>query len=187
MTRVLVGLVLGMTLTEGWWAAAADDPPKELTPEERKELQTKWKELISAAERSYQTGKLPEAAEAAQKALETARRLYPRQDHPDVARSLNNLAVVLQVQGKYADAETLHREALEVRRRPYPKQDHPDLAVSLYNLALVLKAQRKYADAEKLHREALEIHRTFLVTVSPHPPQKESVTEEGRASISCGS
>src|SRR5262249_11649199 len=48
MTRVLVGLVLGMTLAGGWRATAADDPPKELTPEERKELEAKGKELTTA-------------------------------------------------------------------------------------------------------------------------------------------
>ena len=34
--RVFVALVPGL------WTAAADDPPKKLTPEERKELEAKW-------------------------------------------------------------------------------------------------------------------------------------------------
>src|SRR5262249_32888233 len=111
MTRVLVGLVLGMTLMGGWCIRAADDPPTELTPEQRKELEAKFKELTDAMVRFDRAGKLPEAAEAAQKALETARRLYPKQDHPTLAASLNNLAIVLQKQGKYADTETFFREA----------------------------------------------------------------------------
>jgi hypothetical protein len=80
MTRVLVGLVLGMTLMGGWCVRAADDPPKELTPEQRKELEAQWQEFRSAMGRSFQAGNLPEAAEAAQQALATARRLYPKQD-----------------------------------------------------------------------------------------------------------
>jgi CHAT domain-containing protein len=169
MTRVLVGLVLGLTLAGGWWCAtAADDPPKELTPEERKELEAKWKEFRSAQGRYYQAGKLSEAAEAAQKALETARRLYPKQDHPDLAASLNNLAVVLLAQGKNADAETFYREALAMCRRLYPKQDHPLLAGLLNNLAMVLREQGKNADAETLHREALAMRRR-LYPKQDHP------------------
>jgi CHAT domain-containing protein len=159
MTRVLVGLVLGMTLAAGFAATAADDPPKELPPKQRKELEAQWKELTSAGGRSYQAGNLPEAAEAAQKALETARRLYPKQDHSDLARSLYNLALVLQAQRKYADAETLYREAHAMYRRLYAQQDHPLVATSLTNLANVLREQGKYADAEPLHREALAMYR----------------------------
>jgi hypothetical protein len=84
MTRVLVGLVLGMTLAGGWCATAADDDPKQLTPEERKELLMKWAEFKNALAKFYKAGNLPEAAEAAKKALATARRLYGKQDHPDL-------------------------------------------------------------------------------------------------------
>jgi CHAT domain-containing protein/tetratricopeptide (TPR) repeat protein len=159
MTRVLVGLVLGMALAAGWCVTAADDPPKELTPEQRKELEAKWKELIGAAGRSYQAGKLPEATEAATKALEIARRLYPKQDHPNLAASLYNLARMLLHQGRYADAETFSREALEMSRRLYAKQDHPLLAHSLTYMAAVLESRGKYADAETVSREALAMYR----------------------------
>jgi CHAT domain-containing protein len=168
MTRVLVGLALGMTLTGGWCARAADDPPKELTPEQRKELEAKWKEFASVLVQSYRAGKLPEAAEAAKKALETARRLFPQQDHPQLAASLGKLAAVLRDQGKYADAETLNREALAMCRRLYPKQDHPELARSLYHLSALLRNQGKYADAETFSREALAMFRRLYAN-QDHP------------------
>jgi CHAT domain-containing protein len=44
------------------------------------------------------------------------RRLYPKQDHPDLAKTLNNLAFVLCAQGKYAEAETLYCQALTMYR-----------------------------------------------------------------------
>jgi CHAT domain-containing protein len=159
MKRVLVGLLLVLPLPTGWCATAADDPPKELTPEQRKELMAQLKDFNRALERSYAAGKLPEAAEVGKKALETARRLYPKQDHPNLANSLYNLAIVLQAQGKYAGAETLDRESLAMWRRLYAQQDHPSLAHSLLNLATVLHAQGKYADAEIFHREALAMYR----------------------------
>jgi CHAT domain-containing protein len=176
MTRVLVGLVLGLTLAGGWCATAADDPPTELTTEQRKELEAQWKELTNAGGRYYRAGKLPEAAEAAQNALETARRLYPKQDHPVLAASLTNLANVFRDQGKYVDAETLHREALAMSRRLYPKQDHPVLALSLHNLANVLGAQGKSTDAETLHREALAMRRR-LYPKQDHPSLANSLND----------
>src|SRR5262249_28897812 len=41
---------------------------------------------------------------------------YPKQDHPELALSLNNLASMLHDQGKYADAEPLFNEALSMYR-----------------------------------------------------------------------
>jgi CHAT domain-containing protein/tetratricopeptide (TPR) repeat protein len=157
-----------LTLVAGWCAVAAEDPPKELPPEERKELEAKWKELNEAGLKHYRADKVAEAAEAFEKALATARRLYPKQDHADLARSLNNLAGVLNDQRKYAEAEALHREALAMRRRLYPKQDHPHLAQSLHNLAAVLESQGKYADAEPLSREALEMYRRLYPNEDRH-------------------
>jgi CHAT domain-containing protein/tetratricopeptide (TPR) repeat protein len=175
MTRLLAGAVLGMTLVGGWRVTAADDPPKELTPEERKELQARWQEFTSSLIQSARAGKLPEAAGAGKKALEAARRLYPKQDHPQLAGSVNNLANVLWAQGKYVDAETLYREVVAMRRRLYPSQDHLDLAVSLNNLATVLDAQGKYADAETLYREALAMKR-HLYAQHDHPDLAGSLT-----------
>ena len=38
-------------------------------------------------------------------------------DHPDVAASLNNLAVLYQHQGRYADAEPLYKRSLAIARK----------------------------------------------------------------------
>ncbi len=174
MTRTLVVLVLGITLPSGWCAMAADEPPTELTPEARKELEAQGKEFANVLVQAYRAGKLPEAAEAGKKALETVRRLYAKQDHPELAKSLNNLAVVLTAQRKDTDAETLHREALAMHRRLYPKQDHPDLARSLHNLGLALDHQGKYADAEALYVEPVAMRRR-LYPKQDHPDLAQSV------------
>jgi CHAT domain-containing protein/tetratricopeptide (TPR) repeat protein len=160
MKRVLVGLVLGITLGTGGCAGAAEaPPPNKLTPEERKELEAKWQERVLAGVKYYRAGQLPEATEAAEKALATARRLYPKQDHPLLVVSLSNLAAVLYHRGKSADAKPLFQEALAMNRRLSPKQDKPELARNLNDLALVLRSQGKSADAEPLCREALAMNR----------------------------
>ena len=78
------------------------------------------------------------------------------EDHPDVAKTLNNLAGVYLAQGKYADAEGLYKRALAIWEKALGK-DHPDVANSLNNLAVVYYDQGKYADAEALFKRALAI------------------------------
>ena len=48
-------------------------------------------------------------------------------DHPDVALSLNNLAVLYDSQGKYVEAEPLYKRSLAIREKALGK-DHPDVA-----------------------------------------------------------
>jgi tetratricopeptide (TPR) repeat protein len=39
------------------------------------------------------------------------------EEHPDVAQSLNNLALLYNSQGRYSEAEALYKQALELKRR----------------------------------------------------------------------
>ena len=48
-------------------------------------------------------------------------------DHPHVAQSLNNLAVLYQSQGRYAEAEPLYKRALAIREKALGPE-HPDVA-----------------------------------------------------------
>ena len=87
-------------------------------------------------------------------------------EHPDVATSLNNLAFVLNSQGKFEAAETLHRQALAMRQTLLGAE-HPDVATSLNNLAFVLKSQGKFEAAETLYRQALAMRQKLLGAEHP--------------------
>jgi tetratricopeptide (TPR) repeat protein len=63
--------------------------------------------------------------------------------HPDVAQSLNNLALLYQDQGAYAKAEPLYVRALDIWEKVLGPM-HPDLATVLNNLALLYRAQEAY-------------------------------------------
>ena len=67
-------------------------------------------------------------------------------DHPDVARSLNNLADLYEGQGRYADAEPLYQRALAIREQAVGP-NHPDVAASTNNLASLYQAERRSTDA----------------------------------------
>jgi len=61
-------------------------------------------------------------------------------EHPDVATSLNNLAMLYKDQGRYQEAEPLLKRALGIREK-FLGPDHPDLADSFNNLALLYYIQ----------------------------------------------
>ncbi|NNF13179.1 MAG: serine/threonine protein kinase [Gemmatimonadetes bacterium] len=98
----------------------------------------------------------PEAAEGyTREALEVRRRMY-RAGHPKIAERLNNLAVVLDDDGRRAEAVELYREALEIYEDVYgPRSDV--VAVGLSNLGLALTDLGEETDAEAAHRKALDI------------------------------
>lgn len=62
------------------------------------------------------------------------------ENHPAVAATLNNLAVLYGKRGKYKDAEPLCKRALEIRENVLGK-NHPDVAKQLNNLALLCQNQ----------------------------------------------
>ncbi|MEH2407795.1 MAG: tetratricopeptide repeat-containing protein [Nostoc sp.] len=71
-------------------------------------------------------------------------------EHPDVATSLNNLALLYRSQGRYSEAEPLYIQALSMIKRLLG-DEHPDVAASLNNLAALYRSQGRYSEAEPLY------------------------------------
>jgi tetratricopeptide (TPR) repeat protein len=76
-------------------------------------------------------------------------------DHPDTARSLNNLAGLLQAQGDLSGARPLYERALAICEKVLGP-DHLNTGGTLNNLAL-LQAQGDLAGARPLYERALAI------------------------------
>src|SRR5262249_25411499 len=76
--------------------------------------------------------------------------------HPDVAQSLNNLAMPYDAQGRYAEAEPLFQQDLAISEKALGPE-HPDVATSLNNLAALYQAQGRYGMAEPLFQRALAL------------------------------
>ncbi|MBD2479184.1 tetratricopeptide repeat protein [Anabaena sp. FACHB-83] len=87
-------------------------------------------------------------------------------DHPDVATSLNNLALLYFSQGRYGEAEPLYIDALAMRQRLFV-DDHPNVATSLNNLAGLYFSQGRYGEAEPLYIDALAIRQRLFVDDHP--------------------
>lgn len=101
------------------------------------------------------------------------RRRYLGPEHPDIAASLDNLAVAHGDLGDYDGGVRLDREALAMRRAVYG-MDHPDVVQGLMDLAELLKVDGKYPEAVARGREAVAMARRLL---EPGDPEIATVLE----------
>ena len=129
------------------------------------------KRLHQQAEELYNQGQYAAAIPLAERALAIREKLLG-QEHPDVAESLNNLAVLYREQGNYAQAEPLFQRALAIREKAFG-QEHPDFAESLNNLGELYRLQGNYTQAEPLFQRALAIREKVLG--QQHPDFAESL------------
>lgn len=97
-------------------------------------------------------------------------------DHPEVAESLNVLALVLTEQGRFHEADSLHEQALAIQRR-HLGDVHPEVARTLSHLA-ARRGTEDLREAEALHRRALEIRQATLGPA--HPLTTNSLRAVGR-------
>jgi tetratricopeptide (TPR) repeat protein len=81
--------------------------------------------------------------------------------HPDVATSLNNLAMVFSELGRYVEAEPLYKRSVAIYEQALGP-DHINVANSVNNLALLYQAQGRYTDAEPLYQRSLAIREKAL-------------------------
>ncbi len=81
--------------------------------------------------------------------------------HPDYATALNQLALLLIMQGEPGSAEPLLREALDVRLAALG-WNHPDYATNLSSLGGLLWARGDLDEAEPLLRQAADIRCSTL-------------------------
>lgn len=104
---------------------------------------------------NYHKGNYDEAESLTKRALAIREKtLGP--EHPEVAKSLVNLAIFYRKQGKYAEGEPLCKRALAIAEKVLGPE-HPDVAASLENLAILYSDQGKYAEAELFYKRALAI------------------------------
>ncbi len=83
------------------------------------------------------------------------KRLF-KSDHPNVALSLNNLALLYYSQDRYEKAEPLLEEALAMYKRLF-QGDHPAVVTSLNNLAGLLAATNRPVEALARMKQAAEV------------------------------
>ncbi|CAN5394278.1 hypothetical protein BH11CYA1_BH11CYA1_03660 [soil metagenome] len=88
------------------------------------------------------------------------------EDLTRLAKSLNNLAALYHLQGKFFLAENLYDRCLDIKLALYG-EEHLETAINLHNLAVLNCAKRKWEKAEILFKRALEIREKLLSENDP--------------------
>jgi len=109
-------------------------------------------EVVNLAGQGY----LATAIIIAQQAIDIGTKNQQLTEHSVYCDSLNNLAELHRIQGRYSEAEPLYLQTLNIRKRLFGLE-HPDVAQSLNNLAALYHAQGNYPAAEELFLSALEL------------------------------
>jgi tetratricopeptide (TPR) repeat protein len=116
--------------------------------------------LSRAGQFLWERGRYAEAQTLHERALTIAERaLGP--DHLEVARSLNDLAVVHWYQGRYAEAKQFNERALAIREIALG-DDHPEVAKSANTLAIVYVSLGRFQEAQALFERAAAIREREL-------------------------
>ncbi|MBE9114336.1 tetratricopeptide repeat protein [Lusitaniella coriacea LEGE 07157] len=90
--------------------------------------------------------------------------------HPNVAKTLNNLAKLYSAQGKYKIAEPLYQKTFEIRKDPKVLgPNHPEVAVTLHGLGELNLQQENYGDAKHYMDSALAIRKKAVDNGSLDP------------------
>ena len=118
----------------------------------------------------YEAGKYAEAVPLAQRAVELAEKQFGP-EHPDVATSLNNIALIYQAQGRYAEAEPLLKRSLAIREKTLGPE-HPDVATSLNILAELYRVQGAPPRPSRSTRARLPFVRRCSVPSTPTWPRR---------------
>jgi len=71
------------------------------------------------------------------------------EEHPYTLRSVSNLALVLQYQGKYEEVEMINQRALDGIEKVLG-EEHRDALKRFNNLASALQRQDKYEEARSM-------------------------------------
>ena len=131
--------------------------------------QTKtWEQLTASGSELHAKGQYAEAESVFRRALEKAEESA---DPRRIARSLNDLAVVLYMRGDLAHADEMFRRAVAIwEALPEPA----NLAAGLRNLASLSSEEAQYDRAGQLGRRALEIQ---LQISGPEAPEVASILE----------
>jgi len=122
--------------------------------------------LDAEAEASYQKGDYARALPLYQRSLAIREKVLGT-EHPDVASSLNNLAVLYESTGDYGRALPLTQRSLAILEKVLGTEEHPDVATSLGNLAGLYRSTGDYGRALPLYQRSLAIREKVLGTEHP--------------------
>ena len=113
-----------------------------------------WERRNAAGLAASDKGNYLEAEKELAAALQEAQKFPP--GNPRLAQTLELLAVLYRIQGKFEEAEPYLQWSLGIEEERYGP-DHPQVAARLNNLAENYRARGMVAEAEPLYKRTLDI------------------------------
>ncbi len=110
----------------------------------------------------------PTAKDFFEKSFEMNKRLYPNEDHPDIAISLNNLGNVWDSLGDFGKAKDFFEKSFEMRNKLYPNQNNSENANALNNLGGIWDSLGDHSKAKYFYEKSFEM-RNKLYPNQDHP------------------
>lgn len=92
--------------------------------------------------------------------------LYAGEAHPEVAMGMNNVAYVLQIEGKFDEAEEMYQAAYDMQR-DLLGDDHPDIAMALNNLAFTAYEKGNLDESIEKSQASLDMYRRTVGNEHP--------------------
>ena len=121
----------------------------------RGDQKAEWRGLMAQASAVADEGQYADATEIAEKTVALAEEAFGS-DHPNLAASLTNLALLKRRLGQYFEAESHYQRALEISQGAFGPSHA--LVVSIRrSLAATYKEQGKYIAATSVYRVALSV------------------------------
>jgi len=130
-------------------------------PNDRQNLEKLANSLYGLGTLLALQGRYADAEENLRAALERQKALYG-ETHPEVARTLKDLARAIADGGDLNKAIPLMQRAVAMQRALRGKEPHPHLAEVLNDMGLLLYEKGDLNEAEKFYRESLAMNRKLL-------------------------
>ncbi len=121
--------------------------------------------LLELANLEYRMGLLEQAEISTREVLELNTEFYGP-DHPEVASTLNTLAIIYEGKGELEVAKETLRRVVQIRRQdPEPGSN---LAANLNNLAILMHRTGELEGADELFEEAIAVVKNIWGDVHPY-------------------
>jgi eukaryotic-like serine/threonine-protein kinase len=121
--------------------------------------------LLELANLQYRMGLLDQAETSTREVLELNIEFYGA-EHPEVASTLNTLAIIYEGKGMMEEAKQTLQRVVEIRRQdPEPGSN---LAANLNNLAILMHRTGELEGADEMFEEALSVVQSIWGDVHPY-------------------
>lgn len=120
------------------------------------QAEVRFLDALKAAEALVEESRAKEV-----KAGELAEDDVRRVDLVRLAHTLNNLAALYHLQGKFGFAEETYERCLDLKLDLYG-EEHIETSINLHNLAVLHCAKKRWEKAELLYKRAIEIREKLL-------------------------